>query len=191
MDSGTDAGTVGHVEAVDVVGLLADEDRLAVVAALVLGARSGADIAERTGQTPKRALQALARLESGGLVRRHDDGGWSFETDVLREVMREASPSDVEEDEPNAVLRAFVRSGRLLSIPMQRSKRLVVLDRLAGEFEPGRRYPEAQVNAVLARWYDDVAALRRYLVDEAFLSRDHGVYWRSGGTVDIAVREPV
>jgi hypothetical protein len=30
--------------------------------------------------------------------------------------------------------------------------------------------------------YADTAALRRYLVDEEFLTRDHGVYWRSGGS---------
>jgi hypothetical protein len=28
--------------------------------------------------------------------------------------------------------------------------------------------------------------LRRYLVDEGFLSRDAGIYWRTGGTVDDA-----
>ena len=62
----------------------------------------------------------------------------------------------------------------------------MVLDRLAAEFEPGRSYEERQVNDVLRAWHDDVAALRRYLVDEAFLSRDHGTYWRTGGTVDIS-----
>jgi hypothetical protein len=30
----------------------------------------------------------------------------------------------------------------------------------------------------------DTAALRRYLVDDGFLSRDHGEYWRTGGRVD-------
>jgi hypothetical protein len=27
--------------------------------------------------------------------------------------------------------------------------------------------------------------LRRYLVDEGFMSRQAGIYWRSGGTVDL------
>jgi hypothetical protein len=39
------------------------------------------------------------------------------------------------------------------------------------------------VNRVLARWHPDTAALRRYLVDEGFLDRDGGQYWRTGGTV--------
>ena len=81
------------------------------------------------------------------------------------------------------VLRAFVRDGRLLSIPTARSKRLVVLDRLAQEFEPGRRYGEATVNLMLGRWHPDTAALRRYLVDEGFLDRADGQYWRTGGSV--------
>ena len=54
---------------------------------------------------------------------------------------------------------------------------------LAQEFEVGMRYSERQVNAILRRFHDDVAALRRYLVDEEFLSRESGRYWRSGGTV--------
>jgi hypothetical protein len=34
-------------------------------------------------------------------------------------------------------------------------------------------------------WHPDVAALRRHLVDEALLSREAGLYRRSGGWVDI------
>ena len=83
------------------------------------------------------------------------------------------------------MLRSFVRVGRLTQIPTTRSKRLVVLDRLAQEFEPGRRYQERTVNTMLSRWHDDPAALRRYLVDEGFLSRDAGVYWRTGGSVPV------
>ena len=65
---------------------------------------------------------------------------------------------------------AFVVDGRLQSIPTARAKRLVVLDWLAQEFEPGRRYSEAQVNLILGQRHADTAALRRYLVDEEFLT---------------------
>ncbi|MFC7573598.1 DUF2087 domain-containing protein [Klenkia terrae] len=78
-----------------------------------------------------------------------------------------------------------MREGRLTSIPAHRGKRLVVLDHLVRVFEPGVRYPEREVNALLAVWHPDTAALRRYLVDEGLLSRDAGVYWRSGGTVEV------
>jgi hypothetical protein len=94
----------------------------------------------------------------------------------------------------DAVLRRFVHNGRLLAMPAARAKRLVVLDHLAGLFEPGRRYPEPEVNELLGRYHPDYAMLRRYLVDDGFLdradepapsgSRSVKVYWRTGGTVD-------
>jgi hypothetical protein len=83
------------------------------------------------------------------------------------------------------ILQRFFRDGRLLSVPRQQSKRRVVLDHLAMSFEPGVRYPEPDVNDLLRQVYDDYAALRRYLVDEGFLARDAGVYWRTGGTVEV------
>jgi hypothetical protein len=83
------------------------------------------------------------------------------------------------------VLRRFLVDGRLVAIPAQRGKRVVVLDHLAGLFEPGVRYREAEVNQALRAYHPDYAALRRYLVDEGFMKREQGVYWRSGGTVDV------
>jgi hypothetical protein len=51
-------------------------------------------------------------------------------------------------------------------------------------FEPGCRYPEAVVDETLRQVFDDHCTLRRYLVDEQFMSRTaYGVYWRAGGTV--------
>jgi hypothetical protein len=80
--------------------------------------------------------------------------------------------------------RFFTEDGRLHTIPSKRAKLLVVLDHIAQSFEPGQRYAEAEVNLVLGRINPDYAALRRYLVDNQFLAREAGYYWRSGGTVD-------
>lgn len=49
----------------------------------------------------------------------------------------------------------------------------------------GKRYPERNVDAALRGFHDDYPALRRYLVEAGFLERANGVYWRSGGTVDV------
>jgi hypothetical protein len=74
--------------------------------------------------------------------------------------------------------------GRLTRMPSKHRKRLVVLDHIARVFEPGQRYTEPEVNAMVRAFHDDVAMVRRYLVDEEFLSRAGGVYWRTGGTFD-------
>lgn len=84
------------------------------------------------------------------------------------------------------VLRTFVGpDGRITMLPRRLAKRLVVLDHAAAGFEVGVDYTEAQVNDILRRLYDDHVTLRRYLVDEGFLSREAGRYWRTGGTVEV------
>lgn len=88
--------------------------------------------------------------------------------------------------EQERTLSAFLTAdGRLHTIPSRRGKLLVVLDHLAQRFEPGRTYSEPEVNQLLATAHADVAALRRYLVDELFLGREDGRYWRTGGTFDV------
>ena len=82
-------------------------------------------------------------------------------------------------------LRVFVRGGRIDTVPAKMAKRRLLLDAVAQAFEPGVRYSETVVSDFLATVHDDYAALRRYLVDSEFLSRDHGEYWRTAGTVDL------
>jgi hypothetical protein len=84
------------------------------------------------------------------------------------------------------VLRAYFEGNRLARMPRAGRKRQVVLEYLATEFEPGVHYSEAAVNAVLRAFHDDVAALRRYLVDAGLLDRANGEYWRSGGWMDVS-----
>jgi hypothetical protein len=83
------------------------------------------------------------------------------------------------------VVDTFVKDGRLVQMPARHAKRRIVLDAIAQRFEIGTTYSETEVNAILRELYDDVAALRRYLVDEDFLSRADGRYWRSGGAVEV------
>ena len=106
---------------------------------------------------------------------------------AAREALSRPS-SDEHADRPEEMRRvfdAFVRDGRLTQIPTNRQKRLVVLDWLAQEFEPGTRYSEPMVNLILGKRHPDTAALRRYLVDEGLLDRAGGEYWRAGGTVEL------
>jgi hypothetical protein len=95
-----------------------------------------------------------------------------------------AMPPDAD-PETEKLFRAFVRDGRIVAMPAKYSRRRVLLDYVARLFEPGVRYPEKDVNDTLSLVYDDFAELRRFLVDEGFMTREYAVYWRSGGTVDI------
>ena len=74
------------------------------------------------------------------------------------------------------MIRAFFDGPRLRQIPKARKKRVIVLRRLLQRFEPERRYPEQEVNEILREAHDDVATLRRELVDYGFMVRDRGIY---------------
>ena len=177
-------------DAYQLVGLLADEHRRRAAAALVLGAATVDEVKAATGLGTRAAATALSRLVEGELVVRGDGGTYVLLGEAFRLGAIAAAPPRAEPDPTGdapedvaKVLRTFLRDGRLVRVPTKRAQRLVVLDRLAQEFAVGVRYTERQVNARLRPFHDDVAALRRYLVDEDFLDRASGEYWRSGGTV--------
>lgn len=89
---------------------------------------------------------------------------------------------------PDSATARWFKCGRLVAIPVKRGKRLPVLALLAQAFEPGVYYSEAQVNDALREFHPDVAALRRYLVEEGFMSRTPGgyAYWRCGGEFQLS-----
>jgi hypothetical protein len=87
------------------------------------------------------------------------------------------------------VIRAFVRDGRLVSIPAKPSKRALLLPWLLDEcFPEDRAYEEKEVNQRLALLYPDVSALRRYLVDAGLMTRDQGIYRRAAPMTQDAPR---
>jgi len=75
------------------------------------------------------------------------------------------------------VLKAFMRNGRLTSIPVQRKKRRIILEEIARSFEMGKRYPEKAINLIIADFHDDFCTLRRELICEKIMKRDKGIYW--------------
>jgi len=177
------------MQASALVGLLAEPERLRVVAALALGAAEFDEIVRVSGLPAPRVAKAIRRLESAGLVSTVEGGAHRLRAELFKHAAREAAPGPedlgVVDPADEAVLRAFFRGGRLTHFPTAQGKLAIVLRHIVTSFEPGVRYPERDVNAILAAFHPDHAALRRYLVDEGLLTRNAGVYWRSGGWVDV------
>lgn len=175
----------------DILRSLADPERLAIAGRLARGDASAGDLSETLDLPIARIRKHLNRLGAAGVVRLGDDRRtYRLDPGTLRWAAEQVGPprgtgmalGAADEDE-EAVLRAFFRNGRLTDIPAKESKRRIVLERIAVEFEPGVHYDERTVNAIVGRFHTDHAAIRRYLVDEGFLDRVKGEYWRSGGRV--------
>lgn len=179
------------MDPVDFLKIVLDSERLAVLG-LVAGEPQPAEtLAARTGQRRKDVLATLAPLLEAGIVE-HTGDAYRLRPDALRALAQrlpQPQPAAREifygmTDGERSVLARFFSGERLTEIPSARGKRRVVLERIALDFEAGVRYPEQEVNKTLARYHADYAALRRYLIDEGFLDRAEGRYWRSGGRVE-------
>lgn len=166
-----------------------DPVRLSILGRAVLGPVDIEEIVDELAVDRLQVMKAIGRLRGAGLL----EEDLSLDPATLRDIAAQL------EHEPDAsseilagawaaeearVLAHFFTDAHLKNIPAQRPKRRIVLDRLAQEFEIGVRYTETEVNIVLGTYHDDYASLRRYLVDEGFMARENGVYWRVGGRTE-------
>jgi hypothetical protein len=78
-----------------------------------------------------------------------------------------------------AELARFFRGDRLEVIPRRGVDRQACLTYIAERFERDREYPEAEVNSLLLSAFDDIAMIRRSLVDAGLLRRANNRYRRS------------
>ena len=176
---------------------LSDASRLRVLGLLAGGRRLAVEeLAAALELTPGTVVHHLKRLSQAGLVTAHPRPPYveyELRVDRLNEIGatlgragREAASEGAILPGPDGqprpayeakVLRAFFEDGRLVRLPAQEKKELVVLRYLAETaFEPEREYSEKEVNAILALRHPDVASLRRYLVDHGFMGRERGIY---------------
>ncbi|NTY00331.1 metalloregulator ArsR/SmtB family transcription factor [Deinococcus sp. JMULE3] len=147
---------------------------------------SGDELARLMNLAPATVSHHLAQLTEAGLILTRQDGhhrlhrAHAAALDLnLADVVRGAAPAPTPDDPyRDRVLRAFLKGGRLTTLPAQRKKKDVILHELVTLFEHGRHYPEAEVNAVLLDVYADVSTLRREMIGLGVLNRERGVYWR-------------
>lgn len=152
--------------------------------------RHGEELAAILGLKPATISHHLSKLAEVGLLSAQKDQYYQMyrlEKGLLQKTLADVVDlpqpnleAKVEEDAYRAkVLKTFLRHGRLTQIPTQLKKRMVILEKLVEEFEPGRQYTELEVNQILLEFHEDVATLRRELIMNRLLNRtSKGVYWR-------------
>jgi hypothetical protein len=161
---------------------LSDPARLRILGLLAEHPHAGHELADRLALSPPTISHHMRRLVAARLVDVEPDAQsriYSLRIEVIRELSGSVLGDDATRptsEEDNAVLRAFFDGPRLRQIPASRKKRVIVLRRLLERFAPGKSYPESEVNDLLHEAHEDVATLRRELVDYGFMVRDRGIY---------------
>lgn len=165
--------------------------RLLILNLVQLKPRHGEELATILNLQPATVSHHVSKLMSAGVLEARKDQYYqvySLAGDILErtvgEVVRLPQPglkAEVREDAyRDKVLKTYFRRGQLIDIPRQLKKRLIILEELVREFEPGRAYPEMEVNKILLEFNEDFAYLRRELVDHKLMTRDKGIYRRLG-----------
>lgn len=179
------------VELMTFLRLVVDENRLKIIGLLAQRASSIEQLAAILKLRPAIVSHHLNKLAEAELVRSNATSSptlYELRTYALHAMARrwlavESLPNAAVELTGDAydrkVMTDFMgRDGRLKEIPAQQKKYNVVLRCILAEFPVGERYSEKQVNAIIKRFHDDTATLRRGLVDLGWLKRASGVYWR-------------
>lgn len=164
-----------------------DVNRLRTAGLLASEPRTVEQIAAALGLTRPQAARHLSYLAHEGVAASDDGNLYRFQTAAFLEMTRvilaqaPASPAgsdDLEDAERKVIADFTTADGRLKRLPVQYKKQLIVLRYVNEVFARGERYPEKQVNQILARFHEDTASLRRALVDNGLMTRQNGIYWR-------------
>lgn len=175
----------------DLIRLVADPLRLALLGRAAEGRVSVDEVAESLTTPKRKVAEAVGKLRAIGLI----DDELRLVPSELREVVKRLPTAESAAaaitagpwtEAEKQLLQRFFSGTRLTEIPSSRSKRQLVLERLAQEFEPGLRYQEQDVNFTLQLFHPDYPSLRRYMVEEGIMTRAEGVYWRTGGRYSTA-----
>jgi hypothetical protein len=152
--------------------------------------RHGEELALILMLNPATVSHHLSILVKAGLLKSEKDQYYqvySMEGSLLIKTLAEMIfipqwdiAKNVEEDAyRQKVLRTFLRRGRLIGIPAQRKKREIIFEEIVDQFEPEKEYPEREINIILLDFHDDVAALRRGLIEFGLMERTtNGIYTR-------------
>lgn len=177
-----DRGDIDFAARVHLLKVIADETRLRILGLLAEKERTGVELANTLGLTAPTVSHHMRKLTSAGIVTGTDDAQrviYRLNAALLRDVKRGDDPEragSATADDREKTLRNFFDGERLKSIPAKRKQRVIILQKLVERFEPGRQYPEKEVNDLLRVAHEDVATLRRELIDYGFMVRENGIY---------------
>ena len=179
-----------ETEAISLFKCLADKSRLQILKSLAMEDMYVERLAERLGISAPTVSFHLKKLADAGAVTSYKSQYYMmyslnkavFETSMLEIIREKSDEAEVQAqrdaDYRRKVIDAFFEYGKLKSIPSQRKKERIVLEKIAEAFEYDRVYSEREVNIIIADFYDDFCTIRRDMISENLLNRDAGKYWR-------------
>lgn len=180
---------MGISENIEIMKSLADASRLQVINSLIDKPQYVEELAERINLAVSTVSFHLKKLEKAGLVYKTKEQYYivyHIREEIFNKTLRELACFEnlekyVQEERiekyRQKVLKTFFKNKKLIKIPVQWKKRMIVLDEFIKKFDAGKKYSEEEVNDIIMQSYDDYCTIRRLLIDLKIMTRQNQVYW--------------
>lgn len=168
--------------------LLADDTRLRLLNALAEKDMYVELLAERLQLSAPTVSFHMKKLQAAGLVDARREQYYTvfsirreaFEATLSSLVFQtqgqDAAERMREEQYRRKVLNTFMPDGVCEVMPAQVKKRMIIYEEIFQRFEPGRVYPEKEVNRIIAEVHGDFCTIRREFIGLGWMSRENGLY---------------
>ena len=175
-------------QSIEIMKSLADTSRLRVLNSLMDKSQYVEELAHRLDLAVSTVSFHLKKLEKAGLVRKVKEQYYviyQINDEVFNLTLREMTSFEniekyVQEERikqyREKILRTFFKKGKLIKLPVQYKKRMVVIDEFAKKFKSGKDYTEKEVNEIIQQSFDDYCVIRRIMADEKIMERENQTY---------------
>jgi predicted transcriptional regulator len=175
-------------ESIEIMKSLSDTSRLRVLNTLITKPQYVEELAKRMDLAESTVSFHLKKLEKAGLVYKVKEQYYityhvreEIFNKSLRELINFDNPDKLIQDERiikyrQKVLKTFFKKEKLEKIPVQRKKKMIILDEFVKKFIPGKRYREEDVNDIIKKSYFDYCTIRRLMIDEGIMDRKNQIY---------------
>ncbi len=174
---------------IEIMKSLADSSRLRVLNILLEKSQYVEELANRLNLAVSTVSFHLKKLEAAGLVNKKKEQYYVVyyvNEDVFNLTLRElTSFKNMEEyvqqerinNYKEKVIKAFTNNGKVIKLPIQHKKRMIILSEIFNYIIPAKKYSELELNEVIKQKYDDYCTVRRELIDCGMLIREKQIYW--------------
>lgn len=176
-------------KSIEIMKSLADTSRLQVLNSLMDKPQYVEELAHRLNLAVSTVSFHLKKLEKAGLVNKVKEQYYiiyhvnkSIFNLSLRELTSFENIDKYIQDERinkyrNKVLKTFIRKGKLIKLPVQHKKKLIILNEFLMKFEAGKNYSEKEVDNIINQVFNDHCTIRRLLIEEGMMKRKNQIYW--------------
>lgn len=172
----------------EIIKSLADSSRLRIINSLEEKPLCVEELAERLNLAASTTSFHLKKLEKANLVTKVKDQYYIvytlnkdfFDLPLWNLVNFDDGDRFVQDERmekyKQKVLKAFMKNNKIIKLPVQKKKQMIIINEIKKLFSNDTNYSETQVNEKILSMYDDYCTVRRIMIEEGLMNRKNGIY---------------